>query len=70
MQERFNKELEEIQKSQSILNNAITDIKSTLEGTNSRITEAEVIEKLKKNKQTNKKKTPNFTPKATKREDK
>ena len=41
MQERFNKELEEIQKSQSILNNAITDIKSTLEGTNSRITEAE-----------------------------
>ena len=70
MQEKFNKELEEIQKSQSILNNAITDIKSTLEGTNSRITEAEVIEKLK-NKQTNKqKKTPNFTPKATKREDK
>ena len=64
MQERFNKELEEIQKSQSILNNAIPDIKSTLEGTNSRITEAEVIEKLKK------KKTPNFTPKATKREDK
>jgi len=48
MQERFNKELEEIKKSQSILNNAITDIKSTLEGTNSRITEAEVIEKKKK----------------------
>ena len=45
MQEKFNKELEEIQKSQSILNNAITDIKRTLEGTNSRITEAEVIEK-------------------------
>ena len=49
MQERFNKELEEIKKSQSILNNAITDIKSTLEGTNSRITEADVIEKKKKN---------------------
>ena len=28
-------------KSQSIMNNAITEIKSTLEGTNSRITEAE-----------------------------
>ena len=41
MQERFNKDLEEIQKSQSIMNNAITEIKSTLEGTNSRITEAE-----------------------------
>ena len=42
MQERFNKDLEEIKKSQSIMNNAITEIKSTLEGTNSRITEAEV----------------------------
>ena len=37
----FNKDLEEIKKSQSIMNNAITKIKSTLEGTNSRITEAE-----------------------------
>ena len=37
----FNKDLEEILKSQSIMNNAITEIKSTLEGTNSRITEAE-----------------------------
>ena len=36
-----NKDLEEIKKSQSIMNNAITEIKSTLEGTNSRITEAE-----------------------------
>ena len=35
----FNKDLEEI-KSQSIMNNAITKIKSTLEGTNRRITEA------------------------------
>ena len=36
-----NKNLEEIKKSQSIMNNVITDIKSTLEGINSRITEAE-----------------------------
>ena len=37
MQEMFNNDLEEI-KSQSIMSNAITEIKSTLEGTNSRIT--------------------------------
>ena len=37
----FNKDLEEIKKSQYIMNNAINDIKNTLEGTNSRITEAE-----------------------------
>ena len=41
MQERFNKDLEEIKKSQYIMNNAVTEIKSTLEGTNSRTTEAE-----------------------------
>ena len=41
MQERFNKHLEEIKKSQYIMNNAINEIKNTLEGTNSRITEAE-----------------------------
>ena len=41
MQEMFNKDLEEIKKSQSIINNVITEIKSTLEGTNSRMTEAE-----------------------------
>ena len=41
MQERFSKELEEIKKSQSIMNNAKNDIKNTLEGTNSRITKAE-----------------------------
>ena len=43
MQEMFNKDLEEIKKkkSQSIMNNAINEIKKTLEGTNSRITEAE-----------------------------
>ena len=31
MQEKFNKDLEEIKKSQSVMNNAITEIKSTLE---------------------------------------
>ena len=41
MQERFNKHLEEIKNNHSIMNNAITEIKSTLEGTDSRITEAE-----------------------------
>ena len=41
MQERFNKDLEEIKKSQYIVNNAINEIKNTLEGTNSRIMEAE-----------------------------
>ena len=39
MQEKFNKDLEEIKKRQSIMNTAITD--QTLEGTNSRLTEAE-----------------------------
>ena len=40
MQERFNKDLEEI-KSQYIMNNAINEIENTLEATNSRITGAE-----------------------------
>ena len=39
IQERFNKDIEEIKKSQYIMNNAINEIKSTLEG--QRITEAE-----------------------------
>ena len=39
MQEMFNKDLEETKKRQS-MNNTITEIKSTLEGTNSKITEA------------------------------
>ena len=43
MQERFNKDLEEMKKSQYIMNNAINEIKNTLEGTNSRIMEAEEI---------------------------
>ena len=37
MQERFNKDLEERKKSHYIMNNAINEIKNTLEGTNSRI---------------------------------
>jgi len=37
----FNKDIEKIKESQSIINNAITEIKSTLDGANSRITEAE-----------------------------
>ena len=41
MQEMFNKDLEEIKKSQSIMNNAINEIKNTLEGTNSWIVEEE-----------------------------
>ena len=40
-QEKFNKDLEEIKKSQSIMNNAQHEIKGSLEGTNSRINEAE-----------------------------
>ena len=39
MQEMLNKE--EIKKTQSIMNDAITEIKNTLERNNSRITEAE-----------------------------
>ena len=41
MQEMFNKDLEDIKKSQSIKDSATTAIRNTLEGTNSRITEAE-----------------------------
>ena len=38
MQEMFDKDLKEIKKSQHIMNNAINEIKNTLEPTNSRIT--------------------------------
>ena len=41
MQESFNKDLGKIKKGQYIMINAINEIKNTLEGTNSRITEAE-----------------------------
>ena len=36
MREIFNKKLGEIKKNQSVMNNAITEVKSTLEETNSR----------------------------------
>ena len=41
MQEMFNKDLEEIKESRYIMNNAINEIKNTLEGTKTRIKEAE-----------------------------
>ena len=41
MQEKFNKDIEEIKKSQYIMNNTVNEIKNTLEGTNSRKMEAE-----------------------------
>ena len=37
----FNKDVEEIKRSQLIMNNAINEIKNILEGTSSRIMEAE-----------------------------
>ena len=42
MQGRFNKDLEEIKKSQYIMNNAINEIKNTLEATNSRLTRQKI----------------------------
>ena len=42
MQERFNKDLEKREKDQYIMNNAINEIKNTLEGTNSRIMEQKI----------------------------
>ena len=42
MQEMFNKDLEEIKKSQLKMNNTINEIKNTLEGTKSRKTETEI----------------------------
>ena len=41
MEEMFNKDLKEIKKRQLKMNNAINEIKITLEGTRSRITETE-----------------------------
>ena len=41
MQEMFNKGLEELKNKQTEKNNTITEMKTTLEGINSRITEAE-----------------------------
>ena len=41
IQETFNKDLEEIKSKQTMMNNTINGIKNSLEGNNSRITEAE-----------------------------
>ena len=41
IQETFNKDLEELKSKQTLMNNTINERKSSLEGTNSRITEAE-----------------------------
>ena len=41
IQEMFNKDLEELKSKQTVMNNTINEIKNSLEGTNSRITEAE-----------------------------
>ena len=40
-QERFNKDLEELKSKPTVMNNTINEIKNSLEGANSRITEAE-----------------------------
>ena len=40
-QETFNKDLEELKSNQTMMNNTITERKNTLEGINSRITEAD-----------------------------
>ena len=42
IQETFNRDREELNSRQIVMNNTITEIKNTLEGINSRITEAEV----------------------------
>ena len=57
----FNKDIEEIKKGQLKMNNATNEIKNTLEGTNSRITEgedriSEVKEKMVKINETERKK--------------
>ena len=41
MQETFHKDLEELMSKQTVMNNTINEIKISLEGINSRITEAE-----------------------------
>ena len=41
MEETFNKHIEELKRKQVTMNNTIKEIKNTLEGINSRITEAE-----------------------------
>ena len=41
IQETFNKDLEELNSKQTMMNNIVNEIKNSLEGINSRITEAE-----------------------------
>ena len=41
IQETFNKDLEDLKSKQTVMNNTINEIKNSLEGINSRITEAE-----------------------------
>ena len=41
IQETFNKDLEELKRKQTVMNNTITEIKNTLEGISRRITEVE-----------------------------
>ena len=41
MQERFNKDVEELKRNKAMMKNTINEIKNTLEGINSRIIEAE-----------------------------
>ena len=41
MKEMFNKDLEELMNKQSTINNEITEIKNTMEGIDSRVTNAE-----------------------------
>ena len=41
MQETFNKDAEELKRNEAMMNNTINEIKNTLEGINSRISEAE-----------------------------
>ena len=46
MQESINKDLEELKNKHIETNNKITEIKNTLEGINSRISEAELINEV------------------------
>ena len=46
MQEMFTKDLEELKNKQTEMNKTMTEMKTTLEGVNSRIAEAELISDL------------------------
>ena len=54
IKETFNKDLEELKSKQTVMNNIITEIKNTLEGISSRITESEEwISELEKGRNNN-----------------